>query len=59
MILVNEGLTGFTSESLNPMVALILASVAVVGRPSISMTMINLTPVFVNQPYVARRSSSA
>jgi len=56
---VNEGRTGFTSESLKPIVVLILASLAVVGRPSMSMTMINLTPVFVNQPYVARRSSSA
>ena len=59
VIFVNEGHTGFTSESLRPMVVLILVSVAVIGRPSMSMTMINLTPVFVNQPYVARRSSSA
>lgn len=58
-MLVNERRTGFTSESLNPMVVLILLSFAVIGRPSMSMTMINLIPVFVNQPYVANRSSSA
>lgn len=36
-----------------------LLSRAVAGLPSISTTMTNLTPVFVSQPYIANRSSTA
>jgi len=51
--------TGFKSESRNPMVELDFESLIVACRPSMSTIMTNLTPVLVNQPYMARRSSMA
>lgn len=51
--------TGFKSASRSPTAVAALLSRAVAGRPSISTTMTNLTPVFVNQPYIASRSSTA
>lgn len=52
-------LTGFKSASLSPIMAVVLLSLLLVARPSISTTIMNLTPVLVSQPYIAIRSSTA
>lgn len=52
-------LTGFKSASLSPTAVDVLLSNAVAGLPSMSTTTTNLTPVLVNQPYIAKRSSTA
>lgn len=53
------GLTGFISASLSPTAAADLVSRGLAGLPSMSTTMMNLTPVLVSQPYMASRSSTA
>lgn len=51
--------TGFRSASRSPTVTGDFMSKGFAGRPSMSTTMTNFTPVLVNQPYMASRSSTA
>jgi hypothetical protein len=51
--------TGFISASRSPTAAAALLSDVAAGRPSMSTTMTNLTPVLVSQPYMASLSSTA
>lgn len=52
-------LTGVRSEFFKPRTGGVLESLAGDWRPSISTMMTSFTPVFVSQPYMARRSSMA